>query len=56
MADELLLGSTRAEPAVLSGRGFRWQHPTLLSAIGWELGVRRLAGSFEPGHPVPAGA
>lgn len=56
MADELLLGSTRAEPAVLASRGFRWQHPTLLSAIGWELGVRRLAGSFEAGHPVPAGA
>ncbi len=56
MADESLLSSTRAEPAVLSGRGFRWQRPTLRSAIGWELGDRRLAGSADASEARPATA
>ena len=42
MACEMLLSSTRAEPAALDRSGFRWMHPTLLDAVGWELGVRRL--------------
>ncbi len=41
-ANEVLLSSTRAEPAVLEQQGFNWMQPTLASAIGWELGVRRL--------------
>ncbi len=41
-ANEVLLSSTRAEPQVLRDLGFRWTRPTLASAVGWELGVRRM--------------
>jgi len=50
-ADEILLSSTRAEPAALSTAGFRWQHPTLVDAVGWELGIRRL---LDRSTPPPA--
>ncbi|MEQ9095133.1 MAG: TIGR01777 family oxidoreductase [Phycisphaerales bacterium] len=42
MAADMLLASTRAEPTRLGEHGFRWMHPTLADAIGWELGCRRL--------------
>jgi len=35
LADELLLSSQRMEPAVLSGAGFQWQHPSLAEAAAW---------------------
>ncbi|MDR7083931.1 uncharacterized protein (TIGR01777 family) [Arthrobacter ginsengisoli] len=35
LADELLLGSQRMEPAVLSEAGFQWQHPSLAQAAAW---------------------
>ena len=35
LADELLLASQRMEPAVLSGAGFEWQHPSLAQAAAW---------------------
>lgn len=53
MASEMLLGSTRAEPAALEAASFRWMHPTLLDAIGWELGVRRLIDRASPSTPSP---
>ncbi|MFI4883445.1 MAG: TIGR01777 family oxidoreductase [Phycisphaerales bacterium JB064] len=56
MADESLLSSTRAEPAALERAGFRWMHPTLMDAVGWELGVRRLVDSSSSAStPVIAG-
>lgn len=53
MADETLLASSRAEPVVLSESGFRWRHPTLSPAIGWELGIRRLVGQSEDTDLTP---
>ena len=44
LAEELLLASQRVEPAVLSGAGFTWQHPTLARAVRW------VAGKDEPGQ------
>lgn len=38
LAEELLLASQRMEPAVLSGAGFVWQHPTLAQAAEWVAG------------------
>lgn len=35
LADELLLPSQRMEPAVLSGAGFVWKHPSLAQAAAW---------------------
>ena len=35
LADELLLSSQRMEPALLSGAGFHWQHPSLAEAAAW---------------------
>jgi NAD dependent epimerase/dehydratase family enzyme len=33
MADEALLGSTRAEPRVLERTGYAFRHPTLAAAL-----------------------
>lgn len=55
MAGDMLLSSTRAEPARLGEAGFRWMHPTLLDAVGWELGVRRLMERL-PSDQGPIGA
>ena len=38
MGDELLLASTRVEPARLAKAGFDFRHPTLPGALGAELG------------------
>lgn len=38
LADELLLGSQRMEPAVLAGAGFEWRHPSLAQAAAWATG------------------
>ncbi len=35
LADELLLASQRAEPAVLADNGFQWRHPSLAEAAAW---------------------
>jgi uncharacterized protein len=35
LADELILGSQRMEPALLAGAGFEWQHPSLAQAAAW---------------------
>jgi uncharacterized protein (TIGR01777 family) len=35
LADELVLGSQRMEPALLSQAGFQWQHPSLAQAAAW---------------------
>jgi uncharacterized protein (TIGR01777 family) len=35
LADELLLGSQRMEPTVLTEAGFTWKHPTLSQATAW---------------------
>lgn len=35
LADELLLGSQRMEPAALTTAGFTWRHPTLAQAAAW---------------------
>jgi uncharacterized protein (TIGR01777 family) len=35
LADELVLGSQRMEPAMLSDAGFQWQHPSLAQAAAW---------------------
>ena len=35
LADELILPSQRMEPALLSGAGFQWQHPSLEQAAAW---------------------
>jgi len=51
MADESLLSSVRAEPEILSQSGFRWRHPTLSPAVGWELGVRRLVDQAAGNEP-----
>jgi len=38
LADELLLGSQRMEPALLAEAGFEWQHPSLSEAAAWATG------------------
>ena len=38
MADELLLASTRVEPAKLRDSGFEFKHPTLEGALRHVLG------------------
>jgi uncharacterized protein (TIGR01777 family) len=38
LADELLLGSQRMEPALLAGAGFAWRHPSLAQAAAWATG------------------
>ncbi len=38
LADELLLGSQRMEPALLAEAGFQWQHPSLAKAVEWATG------------------
>ncbi|MEK0157219.1 TIGR01777 family oxidoreductase [Arthrobacter oryzae] len=38
LADELLLGSQRMEPARLAGAGFEWKHPSLEQATAWVTG------------------
>lgn len=38
MADGTVLASQRVRPAVLEGAGFRFQHPSLSSALRFELG------------------
>ena len=38
MADELLLASTRVEPAKLQASGFEFKHPTLEGALRHLLG------------------
>lgn len=53
MASDMLLSSTRAEPAALEAAGFRWMHPTLTDTIGWELGVRRLIDRSSPSPSTP---
>ncbi|MFF2031298.1 TIGR01777 family oxidoreductase [Arthrobacter sp. NPDC058192] len=35
LADELLLGSQRLEPAVLLDNGYTWRHPSLAGAAAW---------------------
>jgi uncharacterized protein (TIGR01777 family) len=38
LADELLLGSQRMEPALLAAAGFEWRHPSLAQAAAWVAG------------------
>ncbi|MBP1136740.1 uncharacterized protein (TIGR01777 family) [Arthrobacter sp. PvP023] len=38
LADELLLGSQRMEPALLAEAGFEWMHPSLAQAAAWATG------------------
>jgi uncharacterized protein (TIGR01777 family) len=38
LADELLLGSQRLEPAVLIDNGYTWRHPSLAGAAAWVAG------------------
>lgn len=38
LADELLLGSQRMEPALLAATGFEWRHPSLAQAAAWATG------------------
>lgn len=38
LAEELLLGSQRMEPAVLAAAGFQWQHGRLTDAARWAVG------------------
>jgi uncharacterized protein (TIGR01777 family) len=35
LADELVLGSQRMEPALLADAGFEWRHPSLAQAVAW---------------------
>lgn len=55
-AQELLLASLRAEPRALEAAGFRWLHPTLLEAVGWELGIPHCIQDIaqNPAHPADA--
>jgi NAD dependent epimerase/dehydratase family enzyme len=39
MARGALLASQRARPAVLDAAGFRFEHPTLATALRHELGI-----------------
>jgi len=38
LADELLLGSQRMDPALLAAAGFEWLHPSLAEASAWVAG------------------
>jgi uncharacterized protein len=38
LADELLLGSQRMDPALLAAAGFEWRHPSLAEASAWVAG------------------
>ena len=38
LANELLLGSQRMEPALLAEAGFEWRHPSLAQAAAWATG------------------